>query len=302
MERNTLTLGSLPTGAFNIEVRAQLDNGEIVSQSLVIPIEVFPPFYLKTTFVISIAALIVMVLILFIRLRGRKLQSQNLRLEQLVAEKTDDLMKSLEDKDILLKELHHRVKNNLQIIISLFDLQKEQLKDPSAINAINESQTRLSSIALIHQNFYDTSNLEEISFHSFLMELTTANRISFGLKEEEVQYKLSAKDNFIEIESAIPLGLIINELLTNSFKHIRSEYYPLEITIDLIERSAFEFEISYIDNGPGLPEGNFLEKPNSLGLKLVKGLTSQLKGKLMYSNVNGSKFQIRFPKKRKLKQ
>jgi len=302
MERNSLTLGSMPTGVFNIEVRAQLENGEIVRQSMLIPIEVFPPFYLKASFVISIAALIVMVLILFIWLRDRKLKRQNLRLEQLVAGKTEDLLKSLDDKDVLLKELHHRVKNNLQIIISLFDLQKEQLKDTSAINAINESQARLSSIALIHQNLYDTSNLEEISFHTFLMELTSANRISFGLKENDVHYKLSVKDIFIEIETAIPLGLIINELLTNSFKHIHSGYYPLKITIDLVEHSAFEFEISYIDNGPGLPEGDFLQKPNSLGLKLVRGLTSQLKGNLVYSNVEGSKFVIRFPKKRKFMQ
>jgi two-component sensor histidine kinase len=269
---------------------------------LVIPIEVFPPFYLKTSFVIGAVCAVLLVLSLFIWLRGRKLRSQNLRLERLVAEKTDDLMKSLEDKDVLLKELHHRVKNNLQIIISLFDLQKEQLKDPSAINAINESQTRLSSIALIHQNFYNTSNLEEISFHSFLMELTAANRISFGLKEEEVRFELSAKDIFIEIESAIPLGLIINEWLTNSFKHIHREYYPLQITIGILEQSENEYEVSYIDNGPGLPEGDFLHQPNSLGLKLVKGLTSQLKGSLVYTNVEGSKFLIRFPKKRKLKR
>jgi two-component sensor histidine kinase len=301
MEQNSLTLGSLPTGVFNIEVRAQLDNGEIVSQSLVIPIEVYPPFYLKTSFVVSTATTAVLVILLFIWLRGRKLRSRNLRLERLVAEKTEDLMKSLEDKDILLKELHHRVKNNLQIIISLFDLQKEQLKDPSAIDAINESQTRLSSIALIHQNFYNTSNLEEINFHTFLNELTIATRVSFGCNEEDVFYTLSSKEINVAIESAIPLGLLINELLTNSFKHIQSEYYPLKITINLVEVSALEYELSYIDNGPGLPQGIVLNKPNSLGLKLVKGLTTQLKGSLTYSNVEGSKFLIRFPKKRKLK-
>lgn len=301
MERNSLTLGSLPTGVFNIEVRAQLDNGEIVTQSLIIPIEVYPPFYLKTSFVVSAATIAVLVILLFIWLRGRKLQNQNLRLERLVADKTYDLMKSLEDKDILLKELHHRVKNNLQIIISLFELQKEQLKDPSAIDAINESQTRLSSIALIHQNFYNTSNLEEISFHTFLNELTVATRVSFGCKEEDVQFTLSSRDINVPIESAIPLGLLINELLTNSFKHIQSEYYPLKITINLTEFSALEYDLSFIDNGPGLPEGIVLDKPNSLGLKLVKGLTTQLKGNLTYSNVQGSKFLIRFPKKRKLK-
>jgi two-component sensor histidine kinase len=301
MERNSLTLGSLPTGFFNIEVRAQLDNGEMVNQSLVIPIEVYPPFYLKTSFVVSTATTAVLVILLFIWLRGRKLRSRNLRLERLVAEKTHDLMKSLEDKDILLKELHHRVKNNLQIIISLFDLQKEQLKDPSAIDAINESQTRLSSIALIHQNFYNTSNLEEINFHTFLNELTIATRVSFGCNEEDVYYTLSSKEINVAIESAIPLGLLINELLTNSFKHIQSECYPLKITINLVEVSALEYELSYIDNGPGLPQGIVLNKPNSLGLKLVRGLTTQLKGSLTYSNVKGSKFLIRFPKKQRLK-
>lgn len=302
MERNSLTLGSLPTGVFNIEVRAQLDNGEIVSQSLIIPIEVFPPFYLKTTFVVSTAAAVVLVVLLFIWLRGRKLRIQNLKLERLVAEKTEDLVKSLEDKDVLLKELHHRVKNNLQIIISLFDLQKEQLKDSNAIDAINESQTRLSSIALIHQNFYNTSNLEEINFYTFLNELTTATRVSFGVREQDVCFKLSSNELNVAIESAIPLGLIINEMLTNSFKHVPLEHYPLKIAIDLVEISVYEYEVSFVDNGPGLPLGIVLDKPNSLGLKLVKGLTSQLKGNLSYSNIGGSKFVIRFPQKRKPKQ
>jgi two-component sensor histidine kinase len=201
-----------------------------------------------------------------------------------------------------LKELHHRVKNNLQIIISLFELQKEQLKDSSAIDAINESQTRLSSIALIHQNFYNTSNLEEINFYTFLNELTTATRVSFGVREQDVCFKLSSKELNVAIESAIPLGLIINEMLTNSFKHVSAEFYPLNITIGLVEYSAYEYEVSYEDNGPGLPQGIVLDRPNSLGLKLVKGLTSQLKGNLSYSNTAGSKFVIRFPKNRKLKQ
>jgi two-component sensor histidine kinase len=91
-------------------------------------------------------------------------------------------------------------------------------------------------------------------------------------------------------------------MLTNSFKHVPTEHYPLKIAVDLVEFSSYEYEVSYIDNGPGLPQGIVLDKPKSLGLKLVKGLTSQLKGNLSYSNIGGSKFVIRFPKKRKPKQ
>lgn len=176
------------------------------------------------------------------------------------------------------------------------------MKDSNAIDAINESQTRLSSIALIHQNFYNTSNLEEINFYTFLNELTTATRVSFGVREQDVCFKLSSNELNVAIESAIPLGLIINEMLTNSFKHVPLEHYPLKIAIDLVEISVYEYEVSFVDNGPGLPLGIVLDKPNSLGLKLVKGLTSQLKGNLSYSNIGGSKFVIRFPQKRKPKQ
>ncbi len=302
LERNTLTLGSLPQGVFNIEVRAQLENGEVVEQNLLIPIDVVPPFYLRVPFVLSALAGAVLLVFFIVWGRGRKLKNQNLKLEGLVLDRTNDLVKSLEEKDILLKELHHRVKNNLQTIISLLDLQKEQLKDSSAIEALNVSQTRLSSIALIHENFYNTDNLKDISFDSFILDLTNAIQISFGKTASEVHFELRDSDICIDIASAIPLGLAVNELLTNSFKHIDATCYPVVITIELVEVNSYEYELTYRDNGQGFPVDEIMHKPNSLGLKLVKGLTSQLKGKLDYSNNNGSIFVIRFPKNRNSKK
>lgn len=301
LERNTLTLGSLPQGVFNIEVRAQLENGEVVEKNLLIPIEVVPPFYLRVPFVLAVAFVCVLMVFLIIWVRGRKLKNQNLKLEGLVLDRTNDLVKSLEEKDILLKELHHRVKNNLQTIISLLDLQKEQLKDSNAIDALSVSQTRLSSIALIHENFYNTNNLKDIRFDSFVLDLTNAIQISFGKTASEVRFELHENDICIDIASAIPLGLLVNELLTNSFKHIDATFYPVHITIGLVEVNSYEYELTYRDNGQGFPVDEIMHKPNSLGLKLVKGLTSQLKGKLNYSNNNGSIFVIRFPKNRNSK-
>ncbi len=298
LERNVLTLGSLPQGFFNVEVRAQLENGELVEQDLVIPIEVIPPFYLRASFILSSIGFVIAIVSLIIWLRGRKLKKLNIKLERLVRERTDDLMKNLEVKDILLKELHHRVKNNLQTIISLLDLQKEQLKDSSAIEALSVSQSRLSSIALVHENFYNTSNLKDISFGSFLRDLASSIQISFGKNEGEVELKLITNDICIDIVSAIPLGLVLNELLTNSFKHIDVEYYPLKIAIELVEINSYEYVLRYSDNGQGLPSEVVLESPGTLGLKLVRGLTSQLKGNLNYSKESGSRFVIRFPKNR----
>lgn len=298
LERNTLTLGSLPQGVFSIEVRAQLENGEVVEKNLIIPIEVIPPFYLRVPFVLMALAGVVLTVLLIVWARGRKLKKQNLKLEGLVLDRTNDLVKSLDEKDILLKELHHRVKNNLQTIISLLDLQKEQLKDSSAIEALSVSQTRLSSIALIHENFYNTNNLKDISFDSFIRDLTNAIQISFGKTANEVHFELGENDICIDIASAVPLGLAVNELLTNSLKHIDATCYPVVITIELLEVSSYEYELTYRDNGQGFPADDIMQKPNSLGLKLVKGLTLQLKGNLKYSNNNGSIFVILFPKNR----
>jgi two-component sensor histidine kinase len=299
LDGSSLTLGSLPFGDYTLELRALAEGGGNHFQELLIPIEIIKPFYLKMWFFITILIIVVVSVWIWIWLRGRVLRNRNQQLEKMVLKRTRDLKEALVDKDILLKELHHRVKNNLQLVISLLDLQKDQLRDEEAKKAINEGQMRLSSIAMIHQNFYNASDLSSISFDKFLIDLVKAVAISFGQERDDVKVQIQSQNMNIDIEAAIPLGLIVNELLTNAYKHIPLSYYPIKIQIVIKEIAPDELLLEFKDNGPGIPEIGTFEFPKSLGLKLIKGLTSQLRGQISYQNMEGSLFEVRF--KRQLK-
>lgn len=128
-KESSISIGSLPYGSYTIEIKAQLLDGTWLNNTLKIPVDFVPPFYLKTWFVVLVGLIFICLLISLIRFRSLRLKKQNVKLEAIIAERTEDLNMALEDKDILLKELHHRVKNNLQIITGLLELQKEQLTD-----------------------------------------------------------------------------------------------------------------------------------------------------------------------------
>ena len=196
---------------------------------------------------------------------------------------------------MLLKELHHRVKNNLQIINGLFELQKDQLTDKKVIEVLNEGQSRLSSIALIHQNFYGGTNLEVIEFNKFLTDLVSAVSLLFESDHGSIECIVHSDDIRVDINIAIPLGLIINELLTNSYKFIPKNQEVKKIEINLITLDADgKCELIYKDNGLGLPAHINFESSPRLGLRLVKGLADQIKGKVSYQYNEGSVFTIHF--------
>lgn len=296
---NSISIGNLPFGNYSLEIKAQLTDGTWLKNTLKLPINVIPPFYLKTWFVALCSLIFIGLVISFVRLRAKQLKKQNVKLEKRIAERTDDLNNALMDKDILLKELHHRVKNNLQIITGLLELQKEQLTDEKAIQALNEGQIRLTSIALIHQNFYGGTNLEKISFYAFLMNLTTHSKELFENKNRIIEYVIHPNEINIDIDTAIPLGLIVNELLTNAYKYLPSkqEKKSIEINLQVIDNGSFE--LIFRDNGPGLPHNINFDNSQTLGLKLIRGLSQQIKGSVTYHYDQGSVFIIRFKGKPK---
>ncbi len=292
----SISIGSIPYGSHTIEIKAQLEDGTWLTNHLMIPIDVIPPFYLQAWF-ICLASLILITLIIFIIwYRSKLLKVQNIKLEKLVSQRTDDLNTALGDKDVLMKELHHRVKNNLQIINGLFELQKEQLQDEKAIEALNEGQIRLASIALIHQNFYGGTNLEFILFKTFLTDLVIAVKQLFENEQRIIDCAIHCDDISIDINTAIPLGLIINEFLTNSYKYLPEEQVNKKIEIELLQYNE-SYELIYKDNGPGLPSSVDFENTQTLGLRLVRGLANQIGGSVSYQYLSGSVFKIRFTPK-----
>jgi two-component sensor histidine kinase len=212
--------------------------------------------------------------------------------------RTSDLKVALNEKVDLLKELHHRVKNNLQLVISLLDLQKEEVDDEKSKEVLVNSQMRLMSIALIHQHFYKSDDLAFINFHLFIEDLLKQLEGNFGQNMHSISLEYLPQEKQLDIDVAIPLGMIINEMVTNSFKHVHSSNYPIRIDVIMKENAGEdEIELSYVDNGQGIQDLSIFDNPQTLGLKLIKGLTSQIRGKVEYSNDAGSQYVIRFKRK-----
>lgn len=205
------------------------------------------------------------------------------------------LKKSLNEKELLLKEIHHRVKNNMQIISSLLNLQAGYLKDKEAVNALKESQARIVSMAMIHENLYRSDNLTGINFENYINHLIRNLFHTYNISMEKIKFNVIAPDVYLNIDTAIPCGLIINELVTNSIKHAFPGGAYGEITIQM-EQDLDEYHLKVSDNGIGLsPELNINNSP-TLGILLVNSLVGQLEGNLEVNREQGTTFLITFKK------
>jgi two-component sensor histidine kinase len=222
------------------------------------------------------------------------LERQNARLEVAVEERTQRLSKALKDRELLLMEIHHRVKNNLQIVADLLQLQKDEMKDVSQMALISDGQSRVVSMALIHQNLYQNSDLTSIRFEVFLQSLTTQITELYGMNRRAIALELTGGDFFLDIDTAIPLGLITNELITNSYKYAFDQFNVVKIKIDLESIGKGQYKMMYKDFGSGLPEGVDGASNKTLGMHLIYGLTHQLSGEIRYSYDEGSVFEITF--------
>jgi two-component sensor histidine kinase len=216
-------------------------------------------------------------------------QKSNITKEKL---KSDQLVI---DKEMLIKEIHHRVKNNLEVISSLLELQSEGIVDDVAKAAVIEGQNRVQAIALIHHQLYKTDDVAAVEFNSFVNELYKQIAAVFAKPNTEIIFEIDASETQLSIDAAVPLGLILNELLTNTFKYAISNTKQNIISIHLIPSKEDGMNtLIFRDNGPGLPENFNVEKSLSLGMKVIHLLTRQLGGKLKYYNNNGSVFEIPF--------
>ena len=203
-----------------------------------------------------------------------------------------NLLKSLEEKDMLLKEIHHRVKNNLQIISSLLHLQSDNIKHTEEFNAeiFKESQDRIRSIALIHEKLYSSENFGEVNIKDYLTTLASSLVRSYRIN---TKVKIDAENIYLNIDKSVTCGLIINELLTNSLKHAFHDNSDGQIHIQFLRQNS-HYELIVKDNGMGLSEDFDIDNTNTFGLKLVKRLTQQLEGTINYEVNNGTMFKIDF--------
>ncbi len=208
------------------------------------------------------------------------------------------LQNSLSEKEVLLKEIHHRVKNNLQVISSLLYLNSKKIQDKEVLNMFKESQNRVKSIALIHERLYQSKDLGSIDFKEYVQRLTNDLFRSYAVNQSVVRLDININNVFVNIDTAVPCGLIINELISNSFKYAFPNYEAENktgiIRIDFTRLNENELSLVVSDDGIGIPQSINEKKNGSLGLQLVETLVAQLEGILEIDGSSGTTFKIKF--------
>lgn len=202
---------------------------------------------------------------------------------------------SLAEKETLLKEIHHRVKNNLQVVISLLRLQARILDNERAALALAESQQRIVTMALVHELLYREGDLANINAATYLGELAEQLARIYGSEARRIKLTISASQATLSLDHAVPCGLIVNELLSNSFKYAFPNGASGSIKITLATEQASHCCLTVWDDGIGLPEKIEESLSNSLGMRLVQNLTRQLRGQLQIEGEQGTRVTVRFP-------
>lgn len=216
--------------------------------------------------------------------------------DKLIVEKQDlieEKVSLLDDKEWLLKEIHHRVKNNLQIIMSLLGSQTKYIGNDAALAIIRESQHRVEAISLIHQKLYQSSNMATIAMNEYIPELVSVIKDSFNTAGR-IGFTMDIDTISLDVAQAVPIGLILNEAITNSIKHAFPDNRQGQVEITLQKMDPEGYKLTFQDNGIGLPQDFDIDKLNSLGMTLITGLSRQLEGALSIKNENGLLLKIIF--------
>jgi two-component sensor histidine kinase len=220
-----------------------------------------------------------------------RLKQFNEELEKGIAERTEKLNESLEEKVLLLREIHHRVNNNLQILISILNLQSRNNPDENAKAALQETLNRVRAMALVHEKLYRSGDIAKIKLEEYVRFLTNSLIQSFEMRDRGIRFTPDIQGIFLDVNTAIPVGLIINELVSNSLKYAFPDGRDGEISI-AIRRENDTLSILFKDNGVGIPQDVDWRNSKSLGLRLVVSLVEQLEGTIEMDRTAGTTFTI----------
>jgi two-component sensor histidine kinase len=237
---------------------------------------------------------LLLVAMIFNRYRMKQRNNRLLtRQKQAILAQNQRLEKLLQENEWLLREVHHRVKNNLQVVMSLLNSQSAYLQDEQALNAVMESRHRVQAMSLIHQRLYQSSNVSVIQMQEYIMELVYYLRDSFT-GGQGVYFDLDIQAISLDVVQAVPVGLILNEVITNIFKHAFSNAADDRITIRFARMADGETELMIADNGRGLPSGYDPAQSGTFGMLLIHGLVEDLDGRLEIDRRKGTTYRIRF--------
>ncbi len=286
----------LPPGNYNLVVQTKAPNSDWSAIQDVVSFKIKKPFFLKIWF-IALILLLVCVLV-YIIVKGRVSIIEKNLLQSKVDAQTEDIQHALDEKEVLIKEIHHRVKNNLAVISGLLDLQSRQIDEGPATEALQNSMTRVLAMAKIHEQLYQNEDLSNVNFKNFITNLVRSLDNTISNAEFPTQINEHVEDISVDVNVGVPLGLMINEILSNSFKHAfqnlgTSKSASIDIEFSLKDDQYYQLRIA--DNGVGSEENLLDINHQSLGMTLIKSWASQLDAELTYNGNHGSVFEAKIP-------
>ncbi|MFD2036683.1 two-component regulator propeller domain-containing protein [Belliella marina] len=296
------TYTSLPHGNYVFEVMAANNEGIWSNEIAKLKIQVLPPWYATWWFKGMTLGLVMFVGVFQIN----KYRKKKNHLENLVAQRTSEIAwqkeeieaqhEALQQKneriESLLKELNHRVKNNLQLVSSILNLQSKTVKDQNAKDALLDGKMRMQALSLLHQKLYMKNDMMDVNCKEYVVELVENIETAFKPETKTFDYELEIGEFELKLEQSIPLGLILNELITNSFKHIHKKEILIQVHIQVMGRLV---EFVYSDNGPGI-SNELIQNSDTFGLTMVQSLVEQLEGNMAIRENGTRKIVIQFKK------
>ncbi len=292
--RHFATFSNLNPGTYTFEVIGSNNDGYWNNEPAVMKIVVHPAYWQTKWFQILILVAIISVLYLFYRFKLASEKERNQRLERAVNLRTSEISKERDTNVILLKEVHHRVKNNLQIIVSLLNLQSRFITDSKLLDVFSEIQNRVRSMSLIHEKMYKTKDLKTVNIEEYITDLSESLLNTYRLAQK-VELDVLVDANKFNSDTLTPLGLIINEVISNALKHAFKEDKTGKIFVRINTLDVGRYKLIIGDDGIGMPKNILLGEPESFGTELIEALSEQLNGTIkLLSNTKGTVYEVEF--------
>ena len=291
------TYTNLPPGTYVFHVMASNAEGKwnaksaVSCQIVILPPP--PPYWMRWWFIALVVLAIGGSLFYFISGRSRRVMRQRQELEAEVLERTLEISRQNQEKTLMLKEIHHRVKNNLQVISSLLNLQAESITDKRVLSLFEDCRHRVNSMALIHEKMYQSKNLANIDIRSYIDELTRSLIDAYD-SNKSIRLHADIEDHPFRIDTIVPLGLILNEIISNSLKYAFDQKTEGDLFVSLHRIGPRRFMLEVSDNGKGIPDTIDFHKAESLGMQLIQMLSGQINGKVDVMRNGGTKYRIEF--------
>lgn len=288
------TYTNLSPGVYGFELRAKSIQSNWGDASEIASFEILNPFW-RTSWFYALAALLLAVIMFFITKFVLIYYEKN-KLDGMVKKRTLDLEKALAEKEVLIKEVHHRVKNNMAVVSGLLELQGYKVKDEEARSAIENSKLRIQTMSSIHEKLYQNKTLTDIDFKGFAEDLISRISASMQGTEQEIDLHLDIRSGSLNVNTAIPCGLILNELISNCYEHAFVGMTKGNIWVNFRPYIGNRYRLEVKDDGIGISEDVIIKTRSSLGVTLIHSLTSQIKGNIEILNDEGTTVIIKLPR------